>query len=129
MYAKSFLALNSTGRLTGARTALRSPSDVYTCHHCDSTLVLHDDAERPWFAHTTAALTERGKQECPYTHPAVDEVRIIQSLRCYVPDARPVAHHAGQYPEESGCHAEGGAHAHNGMSSGSEPQRGAGGGP
>lgn len=107
MYAKSFLARNRAGRLTGARTALRSPSDVYTCHHCSSPLVLHAEAECPWFAHTTAVLTERGRQECPYTHPAVDEVRIIQSLRCYVPDARPVVHHAGQCLTEPGCHAEG----------------------
>lgn len=105
MYAKSFLAFNPAGRLIGARTALHTPSDVYTCHHCSSPLVLHADAERPWFAHTTAALTGRGRQECPYTHPAVDEVRIIQRLRHYVPNAKPVVHHAGQYPGESGCHA------------------------
>ncbi|EPJ4165712.1 MULTISPECIES: DUF7828 domain-containing protein [Citrobacter] len=107
MYAKSFLACNPAGRLTGARTALCSPSDVYTCHHCGSPLVLHAETDRPWFAHTTAALTERGRQECPYTHPAVDEVRIIQRLKCYVPDARPVARHVGQCQGESGCHAEG----------------------
>ncbi|MCR3700706.1 zinc-ribbon domain-containing protein [Citrobacter portucalensis] len=107
MYAKSFLALNSTGRLTGARTALCSPSDAYTCHHCDSPLVLHADAERPWFAHTTAALTERGRQECPYTHPAAAEVRFIHELRRYVPNAKPVVHHAGQCLRELGCHVEG----------------------
>ncbi|HFY0729809.1 TPA: putative zinc ribbon protein [Citrobacter amalonaticus] len=107
MYAKSFLARNPAGRLTGARTALCSPSDVYTCQHCGSPLELHADAERPWFAHTDAALTGRGRQECPYTHPAVDEVRIIQRLRCYVPDARPMVHHTGQCPGESGCHGEG----------------------
>lgn len=107
MYAKSFLALNPAGRLTGARTALRSLSDVYTCHHCDSPLELHAEAERPWFAHTDTALTGRGRQECPYTHPAAAEVRFIQQLRHYVPNAKPVVHHAGQCLREPGCHAEG----------------------
>nr|HBK6101720.1 hypothetical protein [Citrobacter freundii] len=100
MYAKSFLACNPAGRLTGARTAQRSPSDAYTCHHCDSPLVLHADAERPWFAHTDVALTGRGRQECPYTHPAAPEVRLIRELRRYVPNARPVVRHTqctGEY--------------------------------
>lgn len=103
MYAKSFLARNPAGRLTGARTALHSPSDAYTCHHCGSPLVLHAGAGRPWFAH----MTGRGRQECPYTHPAAAEVRFIHELRRYVPNAKPVVHHAGQYPGESGYHAEG----------------------
>lgn len=50
MYVKSFLALNSAGRLTGARTALRSP-DVYTCCRCGSILMIHAEPERPWFTH------------------------------------------------------------------------------
>lgn len=107
MYAKSFLALTPAGRLIGARTALRSPSDVYTCHHCGNPLELHAEAERPWFAHTDAALTVQGRQYCPYVYPVASEVGFIQRLRCYVPDARPVARHAGQCPDESGCHAEG----------------------
>ena len=107
MYAKSFLACNPAGRLTGARTALCSPSDVYTCHHCGSPLVLHAEAERPWFAHTDAALTGRGRQECPYTHPAPAEAGLIHELRRYVPDAKPVVHHAKQYLTGPGCHAEG----------------------
>lgn len=107
MYAKSFLARNAAGRLTGARTAHRSPSDAYTCHHCGSPLVLHDEAERPWFAHTDVALTGRGRQECPYTHPATAEVGLIHELRRYVPNAKPVVHHAGQCLREPGCHAEG----------------------
>ena len=90
MYAKSFLARNPAGRLTGARAALRSPSDLYTCHHCSSPLVLHAETERPWFAHTDVALTGRGRQECPYTHPAAAEVGLIHKLRRYVPNAKPV---------------------------------------
>ena len=107
MYAKSFLARNSAGRLTGARTALHPPSDVYICQHCGSPLVLHAEAERPWFAHTDTALTVQGQQFCPYVHLAAAEVRFIQQLRHYVPNAKPVVHHAGQYLGESGCHAEG----------------------
>ncbi len=34
MYAKSFLALDGNGRLTGARTAQTAPYDRYTCHLC-----------------------------------------------------------------------------------------------
>ncbi|HBD7023430.1 putative zinc ribbon protein [Citrobacter sp. CK180] len=107
MYAKSFLALNPAGRLTGARTALRSSSDVYTCHHCSSPLVLHAEADCPWFAHTDAALTERGRQECPCTHPAATEVRFIHELRRYVPNAKPVVYHTVQCLRELGCHVEG----------------------
>ena len=100
MYPKSFLALNNAGRLTGARTALRSPDEQYTCQHCGSILVLHVDAERPWFAHTDAALTERGTQGCPYVHPAADEIQLIRKLRRYVPNAKPVISHAGQCTSE-----------------------------
>ncbi|HAT1571408.1 TPA: hypothetical protein I8Y10_002781 [Kluyvera cryocrescens] len=107
MYAKSFLACNPAGRHTGTRNALRSPSDVYTCHHCDSSLVLHAEAECPWFAHTDVALAGRGRQECPYTHSAAAELRFIQQLRHYVPNTKPVVHHAGQYLREPGFHAEG----------------------
>lgn len=32
MYAKSFLALDSNGRLTGARTVQAAPYAHYTCH-------------------------------------------------------------------------------------------------
>ncbi|WP_353622319.1 putative zinc ribbon protein [Citrobacter sp. Cpo126] len=90
MYAKCFLARNHAGRLTGARTALRSPSERYTCHHCGSILVLHADTERPWFAHTDAALTECGRRSCPCTHPDGDDVLLMRQLRRYVPNARPV---------------------------------------
>lgn len=93
MYTKSFLACNSAGRLTGARTALRSPGERYTCHHCGSALVLHAESERPWFAHTDAALTERDTQGCPYVHPAADEVQLIRQLQRCVLNAMPVAGH------------------------------------
>jgi len=39
MYAKSFLALDGNGRLTGTRTAQRYPYDRYTCHLCGSAAV------------------------------------------------------------------------------------------
>lgn len=38
MYAKSFLALDGNGRLTGARTAQAAPYAHYTCHLCGSAL-------------------------------------------------------------------------------------------
>ncbi|HDS0766000.1 TPA: hypothetical protein QDV65_004714, partial [Escherichia coli] len=54
MYAKSFLALDSNGRLTGARTAQAAPYAHYTCHLCGSALRYHPqyDTELPWFEHT-----------------------------------------------------------------------------
>lgn len=107
MNAKCFLAHNSAGRLTGARTALRSPDERYTCHHCGSILVLHADTERPWFAHSDAALTERGTQDCPYVHPTADEVLFMRQLQRYVPEAGLVVHHAGQYASENDSYADG----------------------
>ncbi|GDG70849.1 hypothetical protein BvCmsKKP059_04020 [Escherichia coli] len=49
MYAKSFLALDGNGRLTGARTAQTAPYDRYTCHLCGSALRYQPqyDTERP----------------------------------------------------------------------------------
>lgn len=67
MYAKSFIAFDGNGRLTGARTAQTAPYDRYTCHLCGSALRYHPqyDTERPWFEHTDDGLTEHG-QQCPY---------------------------------------------------------------
>ena len=47
MYAKSFLALDSNGRLTGARTVQAAPYAHYTCHLCGSALRYH--LNRPGF--------------------------------------------------------------------------------
>lgn len=74
--------------MTGARTALRSPDERYTCHYCGIALVLYAEAERPWFAHTDAANAERGKRSCQCTHPDGDDVLLIRQLQRYVPDAR-----------------------------------------
>ncbi|EGF4729981.1 hypothetical protein ICG09_005215, partial [Escherichia coli] len=41
MYAKSFIALDGNGRLTGARTAQAEPYAHYTCHLCGSALRYH----------------------------------------------------------------------------------------
>nr|WP_139496283.1 hypothetical protein [Escherichia coli] len=41
MYAKSFIALDGNGRLTGARTAQAAPYANYTCHLCGSALRYH----------------------------------------------------------------------------------------
>lgn len=43
MYAKSFIALDANGRLTGARTAQQYPYDRYTCHLCGSALRHHPE--------------------------------------------------------------------------------------
>ncbi|MGV6407758.1 DUF7828 domain-containing protein, partial [Escherichia coli] len=41
MYAKSFIAFDGNGRLTGARTAQAAPYAHYTCHLCGSALRYH----------------------------------------------------------------------------------------
>ncbi len=64
MYAKSFIAFDGNGRLTGARTVQTAPYDRYTCHLCGSSLRYHPqyDTERPWFEHTDDGLTAHGQQ-------------------------------------------------------------------
>ncbi|EPJ9763607.1 putative zinc ribbon protein [Citrobacter freundii] len=103
MYAKSFKALDGNGRLTGARTAKTAPYDRYTCHLCGSALQYHPEyqAERPWFEHQPDALTENGRQHCPYVKPDRKETRLIRQLQSYVPDALPVVRKADWHC--SGC--------------------------
>ena len=93
MYAKSFLALDGNGRLTGARTAQAAPYAPYTCHLCGSSLRYHlqYDTERPWFEHTDEGLTEHG-HECPYVRPERREILLIKRLQQWVPDALSVHH-------------------------------------
>ncbi|ROW36346.1 hypothetical protein C3454_12415 [Citrobacter europaeus] len=101
MYTKSFLALNNAGRLTGARTAPCSLDEQYIYHNCGSVLVLHAEAELPWFAHTDTALTERDKRSCPCIHPDIDEVLLIRQLQRYVPNAMPmVSLYKHEYDED-----------------------------
>ncbi|ELO1530962.1 hypothetical protein R0K85_003032 [Salmonella enterica] len=103
MYAKSFIALDGNGRLIGARTAQTAPYDRYTCHLCGSALQYHPeyDTERPWFEHRSDALTENGRQHCPYVNPELKETRLIRQLLSYVPDARPLVYQADWHC--SGC--------------------------
>ncbi|CAK6496773.1 hypothetical protein PANNVG_03068 [Pantoea sp. Nvir] len=70
MYAKSYIAFDGSGRLTGARTAQTAPYDRHTCH-CSSVLQYHPEyiTERPWFEHRPDDLTENGRQHCPYVNP------------------------------------------------------------
>lgn len=97
MYAKSFLALDGNGRLTGARTAQTAPYDRYTCHLCGSDLLYHPeyDTERPWFEHRHDTLTENGRQHCPYVNPDASEVRLVKRLQRWVPEALPLVRKAG----------------------------------
>lgn len=81
MYAKSFMALDGNGRLTGARTAQTAPCDRYTCHLCGSALQYHPEyqTQRPWFEHCRDALTENGRRHCPYVNPEVKRPAISGS--------------------------------------------------
>lgn len=53
MFARSFIALDDNGRLTGTRTAQTAPYDRDTCHLYGSALQYHPEyqTERPWFEH------------------------------------------------------------------------------
>ncbi|EEZ5288608.1 hypothetical protein DS967_22435 [Escherichia coli] len=103
MFAKSFIALDGNGRLTGARTAQTAPYDRYVCHLCGSALQYHPEygTERPWFEHRHETLTKNGRQHCPYVNPEGKEVRRIRRLRYFVADAQPVTLRADWHC--SGC--------------------------
>lgn len=113
MYAKSFIARASRGRLTSATTAKTYPYDHYVCHLCTSALVFHPEwgTHRPWFEHTENALTENGRLQCPYVAIAPEELHLIQRLQRLVTDSHPVVrkvdwHCAGcgsQYHGERYC--------------------------
>jgi hypothetical protein len=103
MYAKSFMALDGNGRLTGARMAQQYPYDRYTCHLCVSTLRYHPeyDTKQPWFEHRSDMLTGNGRQHCLYVRPEPKEARHTRLLQYYVPDARPLVYRNFWYC--SGC--------------------------
>ncbi|ELY5259095.1 MULTISPECIES: putative zinc ribbon protein [Yersinia] len=99
MYAKSFIAHASRGRLTSAVTARATPYDHYACHLCGSALVFHPEwgSERPWFEHTENTLTENGRKHCPYVIVTPKEMHFIQKLRRLVSDAAPVVRKTDWY--------------------------------
>lgn len=91
MFAKSFLALDGNGRLTGARSAQTAPYDRYTCHLCNSALQYHPEyaTECPWFEHTETGLTSNGRQYCPYANQDASEQQLTRRLQRLLPDATP----------------------------------------
>ncbi|MGH4320155.1 putative zinc ribbon protein [Klebsiella pneumoniae] len=93
MFAKSFIALDGNGRLTGARTAQTAPYDRYTCHMCNSTMQYHPEynTERPWFEHTETGLTSNGRQHCPYANPDAGEMHLVRRLQLIHCNAAPRA--------------------------------------
>ena len=109
MYAKSFIALDGNGHLTGAITAQLYPYDRYTCHLCGSALVFHPEwgTNRPWFEHTREDLTANGREHCPYIHPEPKEAKRIRMLRRYVPDALPVVRKTDWHCSECDSHYHG----------------------
>lgn len=106
MFAKSFMALDGNGRLTGARTAQQYPYDRYTCHLCDSALQFHPEyrTERPWFEHHAALLTDNGRQHCPYVKPEAGELRLAERLQRVIPGAPPVVRRGDWHCQ--GCDSE-----------------------
>jgi hypothetical protein len=97
MYAKSFIAHASRGRLTSAAIVKTYHYDRYVCHLCKSALVFHPEwgTHRPWFEHTADTLTENGREHCPYVTVVLDELNLIQRLRRLVKDTHPVVRKAG----------------------------------
>lgn len=96
-YVRQILSRSDgNGRLTGARTAHIAPYARYFCHLCNSPLLYHPEyqTERPWFEHRHDALTENGRQHCPYVKPEAKKSRHIGQLQWYVPEARPLVHQA-----------------------------------
>ncbi len=109
MYAKSFIARASRGRLISATTAKEYPYDHYVCHLCKSVLVFHPEwgTQRPWFEHTDDALTENGQQHCPNVVTTPDEQHLIQRLRRLVSDAHTMVCHADWHCSGCGSHYHG----------------------
>jgi hypothetical protein len=104
MFAKSFIALDGNGRLTGACTAQTAPYDRYSCHLCGSALEYHPeyDTERPWFEHSETGLTGNGQYHCPYVNPDADELRFAQRLQRFLSDALPRVNKADWHCSECG---------------------------
>ncbi|HEN3609081.1 TPA: hypothetical protein U5E44_002271 [Yersinia enterocolitica] len=90
VYAKSFIAISTTGRLTSARSALSVPNHAYACHLCGCAMVLHDagTGRVPWFEHIEP--TTRRRNDCPYLNPEQEEIDRVMALRKLVPGARPL---------------------------------------
>jgi hypothetical protein len=109
MYAKTFIAHASRGRLTSAATAKTYPYDRYVCHLCKSALVFHPEwgTNRPWFEHTENTLTENGHKHCPYVVTEPEEMRLILRLRRLVTDVHPIVRQADWYCMECDKHYHG----------------------
>ncbi|MEX8626417.1 putative zinc ribbon protein [Salmonella enterica] len=44
----------------------------HTCHHCGSPLVLHTEAERPWFEHDQRSANDYSLMHCQYAITVTD---------------------------------------------------------
>ncbi|WP_338628411.1 putative zinc ribbon protein [Yersinia intermedia] len=96
MYAKSFIAISTTGRLTSARIALSAFNHQYVCHLCGCPVVLHDAGigRAPWFEHIEEPISTRGRNDCPYLNPEQEEIDRVRALRRLVPEANPLVQKA-----------------------------------
>ncbi|MGE4969214.1 putative zinc ribbon protein [Yersinia enterocolitica] len=96
VYAKSFIAISTTGRLTSARSALSVPHHVYTCHLCGCPVELHDagTGRSPWFEHIEQPISTHRRNDCPYLNPEQEEIDRVMTLRRLVPGALPLVRKA-----------------------------------
>ncbi|QQN35136.1 hypothetical protein JHW33_00325 [Rahnella aceris] len=102
MYAKSFIAFNSHGQLTAATKAQVVSGEDYLCHLCSSRLVVHaaENGKSPWFEHAqqpALAKSSHRLHDCPYVSPDAAELARVNTLRQFVPDARPLVHKGDWY--------------------------------
>lgn len=107
MYAKSFIAINTTGRLTSARSALSAFNHQYECHLCGFPMVFHDAGagRTPWFEHIKP--TTRRRNDCPYLSPEQEEIDRVRALRRLVPEAKPLVQKADWHCTKCMAHYHG----------------------
>ncbi|MGE4867077.1 putative zinc ribbon protein [Yersinia enterocolitica] len=107
VYAKSFVAISTTGRLTSARSALSTFNHQYVCHLCGCPVELHDagTGRSPWFEHIEP--TTRRRNDCPYLNPEQEEIDRVMALRKLVPGALPLVRKADWHCTKCTAHYHG----------------------
>jgi hypothetical protein len=107
VYAKSFIAISTTGRLISARPALSAFNHQYECHLCGCPMVFHDagTGRSPWFEHIEP--TTRRRNDCPYLNPEQEEIDRVMALRKLVPGALPLVRKADWHCTKCTAHYHG----------------------
>lgn len=109
VYAKSFIAISTTGRLTSARSALSAFNHQYECHLCGCPMVLHDagTVRASWFEHIEQSVSTRRRNDYPYLSPEQEEIDRVRALRRLVPEANPLVQKADWHFTKCKAHYHG----------------------